>query len=72
MSYICKLRIVTMASTTIFVRLKYDTIATTRPDTVYLEMFVAYQFHEYYSYCVLQRRFNLEDFPISKTRTVAY
>ena len=28
-----------MASTTIFVRLKYDTIATTRPDTVYLEMF---------------------------------
>ena len=72
MSYICKLRTVTMASTTIFARLKYDTIATTRRDTVYLEMFMAYQFHDYYSYCALQRRFNLEDFPVNKTRTVAY
>ena len=72
MSYICILCTVTMASTTIFVRLKYDTTATTSSGTVHLEMFAVYQFHDYCSYCELQRRFNHENLPVSKTRTVAY
>ena len=54
MSYICKLCTVTMASTTIFVRLKYDIIATASSGTVHLDMFSVYQFHVYCSYCELQ------------------